>query len=192
MIGGAIGGQTSPTVGGSGTGFEDEPPLLEELGINFEHIQAKTLAVLNPLKPMERDVMVDTDMAGPLCFVLLMGFVLLFSGKVSFGYIYGVGLLGSVSIYALLNMMAEGTVDIYHTMSVLGYCLLPMVALAAVSVFFTLNSLFGYILSAGAISWCTYSSAKMFVTGLGMKEQRVLIAYPIALVYTSFALLTVF
>ena len=29
---------------------EDEPPLLEELGINFSHIQQKTLAVLHPTK----------------------------------------------------------------------------------------------------------------------------------------------
>ena len=31
-------------------GFEDEPPLLEELGINPDHIMQKTLTVLNPLR----------------------------------------------------------------------------------------------------------------------------------------------
>ena len=31
-------------------GFEDEPPLLEELGINPDHILQKTLTVLNPLR----------------------------------------------------------------------------------------------------------------------------------------------
>ena len=30
------------------TNFEQEPPLLEELGINFEHIYRKTVCVLNP------------------------------------------------------------------------------------------------------------------------------------------------
>ncbi len=29
--------------------FDDERPLLEELGINFDHIRQKTLAVLNPV-----------------------------------------------------------------------------------------------------------------------------------------------
>ena len=33
-----------------GQGFEDEPPLLEELGINPDHIMQKTLTVLNPLR----------------------------------------------------------------------------------------------------------------------------------------------
>ena len=32
------------------TGFEDEPPLLEELGINPDHIFQKTLTVLNPMR----------------------------------------------------------------------------------------------------------------------------------------------
>ena len=31
-------------------GFDDEPPLLEELGINPDHIMQKTLTVLNPLR----------------------------------------------------------------------------------------------------------------------------------------------
>ena len=33
-----------------GHGFDDEPPLLEELGINPDHIMQKTLTVLNPLR----------------------------------------------------------------------------------------------------------------------------------------------
>lgn len=41
--------------------FEDEPPLLEELGINFEHIKVKTVAVLNPLKDASAEVFVFLD-----------------------------------------------------------------------------------------------------------------------------------
>lgn len=36
--------------------FENEPPLLEELGVNFDHIRQKTLAVLNPLGVTSKDV----------------------------------------------------------------------------------------------------------------------------------------
>jgi hypothetical protein len=85
------------------TSFDDEPPLLEgnklnnrlfffffvifphhlksstELGINFEHIWKKTLVVLNPLrtKNVDSHIMDDTDMAGPLLFVLMLGCALL-------------------------------------------------------------------------------------------------------------------
>lgn len=46
--------------------FSNEPPLLEELGINPEHIFQKTLAVLNPFRATRPDVAGDADLAGPL------------------------------------------------------------------------------------------------------------------------------
>lgn len=61
------------------------------------------------------------------------------SGKSQFGYIYGVALLGDVSIYMLLNMMSEEGIDAYRVASVLGYCLLPLCILAAISVFVALE-----------------------------------------------------
>ncbi|KAL8897163.1 MAG: hypothetical protein Q9207_007349, partial [Kuettlingeria erythrocarpa] len=66
-------------------GYEGEPPLLEELGVNFGHIKGKTLTVLNPLAPISQHIMDDSDLAGPILFFLLFGTFLLFSGKVHFG-----------------------------------------------------------------------------------------------------------
>lgn len=70
-----------------------------------------------------------------------MGFFIVSStsGKPQFGYIYGVALLGSVSMYLLLNMMSESGIDAYRVTSVLGYCLLPMVGVSGISVVFTLE-----------------------------------------------------
>jgi hypothetical protein len=39
-----------------------------ELGINFSHIQAKSLTVLNPLRRIDEHIMDDADLAGPLLF----------------------------------------------------------------------------------------------------------------------------
>lgn len=76
--GGAMGGQMSPASAPAGKGFEDEPPLLEELGINFQHIWQKTLAVLIPFRKNDADLHVnDDDLAGPLIFCVLLGFFLL-------------------------------------------------------------------------------------------------------------------
>ncbi|XP_065885858.1 protein YIPF5-like isoform X2 [Dysidea avara] len=111
---------------GQASGFEDEPPLLEELGINFDHIIAKTKVVLNPLNPTDPNIMSDIDLAGPLVFCLLFGAMLLLSGKVHFGYIYGMGLLGCVSMFIVLNLMSMVAVSAGCVVSVLGYCLLPM------------------------------------------------------------------
>lgn len=49
-----------------------------ELGINFSHIRAKSLAVLNPLRTVDEHIMDDADLAGPLLFVFCFGTFLLF------------------------------------------------------------------------------------------------------------------
>ncbi|EIW62892.1 Yip1-domain-containing protein [Trametes versicolor FP-101664 SS1] len=197
--GAGYGGNIQPAGGwwtafGTG-GFEGEPPLLEgmhQLGINFSHIRAKSLAVLNPLQRVDEHIMDDADLAGPLLFVFCFGTFLLFSGKPQFGYIYGVGVLGSLSIYTLLNLMSEKGIDAYRVVSVLGYCLLPMVAVGAISVGVTLDGMVGYLLSTLSILWCTYAASGIFVAVLRMSDQRLLLAYPIGLLYGCFALLSVF
>ena len=77
-------------------GLEGEPPLLEgefdkhapstseltgkwisELGINFPHIRAKSLTVLNPIQHVDERIMDDADLAGPLLFIICFGTFLL-------------------------------------------------------------------------------------------------------------------
>ncbi|XP_055936175.1 protein YIPF5-like [Argiope bruennichi] len=171
--------------------YEDEPPLLEELGINFDHIIQKTVAVLNPFKEPNPSILQETDFTGPLVFCLCFGGFLLLSGKVHFGYIYGIGVLGCFSMYSLLNLMSESGVSMGCTISVLGYCLLPMVVLSGISVL-SLKGTLCTILTFVAVSWCSFSASKLFVAALAMDHQQPLVAYPCALLYGVFALLTIF
>lgn len=172
--------------------FEDEPPLLEELGINPGHILEKTRSVLNPLRTTDASILQDTDLAGPIVFCVMFGFILLLTGKVSFGYIYGIGLIGCVGMYFLLNMMSVAGVSLGVIVSVLGYCLLPMVGLAGVNLLLSLQGVVGTVLTVLAVLWCSMSASKLFVTALAMQHQQALVAYPCALVYGVFALLAVF
>lgn len=75
----------------SSEGYDGEPPLLEELGVNLRHVRSKvrclprriliarcqgltyrqTLAVLNPFSRIDQHLMDDSDLAGPLIFFLL-------------------------------------------------------------------------------------------------------------------------
>jgi hypothetical protein len=173
-------------------GFEGEPPLLEELDINFSHIRDKSMTVLNPFRRVDERIMDDADLAGPLIFCFCFATFLLFSGKPQFGYIYGLALLGSIGLYCLLNMMSEQGIDAHRVLSVLGYCLLPMVGVGALSVLITLDGKLGYMLSSLSIVWCTYAASGIFVVVLRMSDQRLLIAYPTGLLYGCFALLSVF
>ena len=61
------------------------------------------------------------------------------------------------------------------------------------SVFFSsFRGSVGTILTTAVILWCSWSASKLFVTVLAMDSQQLLVAYPCALVYGVFALLTVF
>ncbi|KAM4034142.1 protein YIPF5-like [Anomaloglossus baeobatrachus] len=67
-----------------GSSFDDEPPLLEELGINFDHIWQKTLTVLHPLKVADGSIMNETDLTGPMVFCLAFGATLLLHNSWSY------------------------------------------------------------------------------------------------------------
>ncbi|KAK0388066.1 hypothetical protein NLU13_4310 [Sarocladium strictum] len=195
-------------------GYDGEPPLLEELGVNFGHIQAKTLAVLNPFRHIDQHLMDDSDLAGPVLFFLLFGTFLLFSGKVHFGYIYGLALLGSCSLHLILSLMSptdaqqqqlqqssypqyteagpqssdpnhaghgghfSATLTFPRSASVLGYCLLPLVATSLFGIVLPMDTPFGIVLTSAAILW--------------MKGMRALVAYPLALFYVGFGIMGIF
>ncbi|KAM6440738.1 protein YIPF7 [Liasis olivaceus] len=172
--------------------FDEEPPLLEELGINFNHIWQKTLTVLNPVKPAEASIMNETDLTGPLVFCLALGATWLLAGKVHFGYVYGTSVIGCIAIHALLNLMSIVGVSHGCVASVLGYSLLPMVILSTCAVFFSLQGIPGTLLALIIIGWCSLSASKIFTSTLAMEGQQVLVAYPCGLFYGLFALITVF
>ena len=56
------------------------------------------------------------------------------TGKIHFGYIYGFGIVGCIVMYFILNLMSDDGIDMSRVMSVLGYCLLPIVLLSAINV----------------------------------------------------------
>ncbi|RTE75716.1 hypothetical protein BHE90_009847 [Fusarium euwallaceae] len=210
----------------SSEGYDGEPPLLEELGVNFGHIQAKTLAVLNPFRRIDSHLMDDSDLAGPLIFFLLFGFILLFSGKVHFGYIYGLAALGSVSLHLILSLMSpsdagqqaqqpsypqyssepsapapppgqqgghfSATLTYPRSASVLGYCLLPLVATSLFGIVMPMDTPLGIVFTTAAIMWCTYSASGMFCVVGRMKGMRGLVAYPLGLFYVGFGIMGIF
>ncbi|XP_056587986.1 protein YIPF5 [Triplophysa dalaica] len=175
-----------------GSSFEDEPPLLEELGINFDHIWQKTLTVLHPLKAADGSIMNETDLAGPMVFCLAFGATLLLTGKIQFGYVYGISAIGCLGMYCLLNLMSMTGVSFGCVASVLGYCLLPMIILSSLGVLLSLQGMMGIILTAAIIGWCSFSASKIFISALAMDGQQLLVAYPCALLYGVFALISVF
>jgi hypothetical protein len=101
------------------------------------------------------------DFIGPLVFLLCFGLALLLKGKAQFGFIYGLGMMGCGSIWLLLNLMSHD-IDLATSTSILGYCLLPMVAVAYLSLIF--KGLILTILVTLSIALCTWRATSMFVS----------------------------
>ncbi|KAF5652797.1 golgi integral membrane protein [Fusarium sp. NRRL 25303] len=185
-----------------------------------------TLAVLNPFRRIDSHIMDDSDLAGPLIFFLLFGFILLFSGQVHFGYIYGLAALGSISLHLILSLMSpsdasdpqvnsypqyssdpsapqqqhdgqqgghfSATLTYPRSASVLGYCLLPLVATSLFGIVMRMDTPVGIVATTAAILWCTYSASGMFCAVGQMKRMRGLVAYPLALFYVGFGIMGIF
>lgn len=94
-------------------------------------------------------------------FLLCFGFALLLKGKAQFGFIYGLGMMGCGSIWLLLNLMSHD-IDLATSTSILGYCLLPMVAVAYLSLI--LKGIILTILVISSIALCTWRATTMFVS----------------------------
>jgi len=183
--------------------FADEPPLLEELGVNIPHILAKGRAVILPFSykkntPEEDALLYESDdLAGPLILALVLASEMLLSGKMhGFSYIYGFALSGCLAMALLLNLLSPPTrpLPIWSVISIMGYSLLPVNVLAFLNIFVRIKKLdkFGVLLAGLVVLWCTIASTKLFERGWQMRDQRYLVGYPAGLVYTSFVIITIF
>lgn len=188
----------------------EEAPLLEELGINLQHIWAKMQAVVVPTRKTSTtllqpsDICQDADLAGPIALCLILGAEMVLTGRFQFGYIYGFGVFGCISMTLIVNLMVVTTsnntgISIWTVSSVLGYALLPVNVLAAIKLigmnsmlFFQLPPTLGRILGLLTVAWSTIASTRLLELGCGLREQRYLIAYPIALLYSAFVMITIF
>ena len=171
---------------------EIDPPLLEELGINPQNIKNKIIGVIT-LKRIDKKFLEDSDMAGPLLIFLLFAFSSVLQYKINFGYIYGISVFGSILVFLLLNLMSKNDgILLYNTISVLGYCLIPIVLLSFIAVFLDMKNIVGGIFAALAIILASLNASRFFEIGLDMHSQRWIIFYPVALFYTCFVLVTVY
>lgn len=93
---------------GSSYSFDDEPPLLEELGIDVGSILRKSTAMLRP-HGLRAETLVDGDLIGPVLFCLLLATAHLLAGKVLFGYVLGWSLISSFVTSTVIGMLVPAT-----------------------------------------------------------------------------------
>ncbi|XP_047316186.1 protein YIPF5 homolog [Impatiens glandulifera] len=179
---------------GIGSGFDDEPPLLEELGINTKQIWHKSISILNPIR-VNADLHEDADLSGPFLFLMAFGLFQLLAGKLHFGILLGWVTMASLFLYVVFNMLAgrNGNLDVYRCLSLIGYCMLPMVLLSAVALFLPQGGAGIFVMAGVFVIWSTRVCTRLLVELASCgDEHRGLIAYACFLIYMLFSLLVIF
>ncbi|KAK4797924.1 hypothetical protein SAY86_030250 [Trapa natans] len=188
---GIYGGPIGPYATAS---FEDEEPLLDELGIHLDQIWKKTKAILNPLRANPA-IHRDSDLSGPIILYLSLCLFQLLAGKIQFGVILGWIVVSSIFLYIVFNMLAgrNGRLNLHTCTSIVGYCLLPLVILSAASLFLPPGST-GRLGAAGIfVLWATKACTGLMVAlADGEEDHRGLIGYACLLIYTLFSLVVIF
>lgn len=180
--------------GGGGTGFEDEPPLLEELGINTKQIYQKTVSILNPIR-VKPDLHDEADLSGPFLFLMAFGLFQLLAGKLHFGIILGWVMVASLFLYLVFNMVAglNGNLNFYRCLSLIGYCMLPMVILSAISLFLPQGGMGMMVMTGVFVVWSTRVCTRLLVELASHGDEHSgLIAYACFLIFALFSLLVMF
>ena len=175
--------------------YSNEPPLLEELGIDFSHIFKKILVVINPWKVIDEPLINDADLVGPIIFCFILSLFLLLKGRIQFGYTFGYFFAGCTLIYILLKLLSDSSsnnVSLTSVMSILGYSMIPLLFLSMFSVVFPVRTVVGWIVAVVCILWASFSASRFIESLLKSNDQRYIIMYPLVLLYAVFALITVF
>lgn len=150
--------------------------------------------ILKLSKPSE-EVIEDPDLSGPVLIALCFGFLLLLSGKLQFGDIYALFVLGNVLLFLLFNFMSQlEIIPLYSIMSTVGYSLIPMLLLGVFRIFNNMKGPAGIIMCLAISCWSSLAASN-FIEAL-MKQtnadRKPLLIYPLFLFYVCFTMIIIF
>lgn len=170
-----------------GEGEEDDLPLLEELDIDPRDIYYKLRCVLLPHPRFGFDQTVlksNPDFWGPLAVVLFFSLVSLYGQFHVVSWIITMWFLGSLVIFLLARVLGAD-VTYSQSLGVIGYSLLPLAITALVLSFTSSLYVLCLILRVFGVMWASFSAATLLASE-ELKHKKVLIIYPIFLLYIYF------
>ena len=90
-------------------------------------------------------------------------------------------------------MSQHEQIPLFSIMSTLGYCLLPMLTLGLLAVFFSLKTPIGVVTALLTASWASLAAGNFIQTLIrNSANRKALIIYPLFLFYVSFTLIVSF
>jgi len=171
--------------------LEDQDPsqyttsLLEELDIDIKDIGYKVRCVLFPYK-IDREVLVSSpDFWGPLAVVVTYAMLLMWGQLGVVSWVITMWLVGSFLVFLLARVLgAEITYS--QTLGVIGYSLLPLtLTVCFLATPLPLPAWLHAAFKILATFWSALSAESVLVTP-EITNKRILLAYPICLLYIYF------
>ncbi|EKE40377.1 hypothetical protein ENUP19_0082G0060 [Entamoeba nuttalli] len=174
------------------TDLENEPPLLEELGIDLNKIGKKMVQSLNPFSTPDVS---ESDVIGSIIISFALGIVILLNGKLRFGNIYGFSIIASFVEYLVMNLLSNKNMNYLLIFTHFAYNLFPMIFFGLI--LFVLNSFKAANLTILITSFVfvvisTYTCSKTINSLMELPEKILLTIYPISLYYGLFILFVIF
>jgi len=157
---------------------------LEELDIDVKDIAYKLRCVLFPFG-INREALVDNpDFWGPLAVVLLYALLLIWGQFKVVSWVLTMWFVGSFLIFFLARVLG-GEVSYSMSLGVLGYSLLPLTITVALLPFVSFVPLLTWAVKIIGTLWAAFSAGSLLITP-EISQKRILLAYPILLLYIYF------
>ncbi|KAG9391483.1 YIPF5 YIP1 family [Carpediemonas membranifera] len=182
--------------------FNDEAPLLEELGIDLWAMKKKLIFSLFPFREAPVDIASNSEMAFPIWALVALSIILLFAKKLVFKQILATFLLSTVALDGLIHLMVseftarnrDGPIstEIYMVMSAMGYGVLPVLFLAVSrTLLVSFKSWVGGALCVVTLVWAASISTQLLSRAMAVPQQKFIIAYPVAMIHAVMILMLV-
>jgi len=169
---------------------EDEDyqkPLLEELDIDLRDIYYKVRCVMLPLPYFRLKIQLvrdSPDFWGPLFVVLIYALLSLYGQVHVVSWILTIWFFGSFIVFFLARVLG-GEVSYSQCLGVIGYCLIPLVVVAAALPVVWRWHYVAVFLKTFGVVWAVYSAGTLLCME-ELRQKRPLLLYPIFLLYVYF------
>lgn len=182
-----------------------DEPVSYTLLRDLRRVGRNVLAVLLPFARNDPKRMLrEWDLWGPLFGTLALGLVLTIGGNDDDAFPVAFVLIAAGTLALSINVvLLGGHIILLQSLSLLGYCLFPLLLSAIVSaslstahsngssaITTTIVNAVVLILSASSVAWACAASVP-FISAAVPEEKRVLAAYPVVLVYGLIAWLNI-
>ncbi|KAD5317658.1 hypothetical protein E3N88_17604 [Mikania micrantha] len=152
----------------------------------------KLVVFPNPNREDPGKAMRDWDLWGPFFFIVLLGLTLSWSASIQKSQVFAVafGLLATGAVILTLNvLLLGGHIIFFQSVSLLGYCLFPLVVGALICMLKN-DVVVKMVVVCVTLGWSSWAAYPFISTAVNPKRKALAI-YPVLLMYVSVGFLII-